>query len=72
VAAVTAVVGEIVWAVIAMYDAYRRGGRAGIDRPHPETVIWDSGSRSIGHDKPNVPALTLSGSGSLSMIGNSG
>ncbi|MFF5207717.1 DUF4440 domain-containing protein [Streptosporangium sp. NPDC000396] len=35
---------EAVWAVIAaMYDAYRRGDRAGIDRLlHPEATIWDS------------------------------
>ncbi|MEV7010863.1 nuclear transport factor 2 family protein [Streptosporangium sp. NPDC051022] len=35
---------EAVWAVITeMYDAYRRGDRAGIDRLlHPEATIWDS------------------------------
>ncbi|MEV8631604.1 nuclear transport factor 2 family protein [Streptosporangium sp. NPDC051023] len=35
---------EAVWAVItAMYDAYQRGDRAGIDRLlHPEATIWDS------------------------------
>ncbi|GAA3072471.1 nuclear transport factor 2 family protein [Streptosporangium carneum] len=35
---------EAVWAVITeMYDAYRRGDRAGIDRLlHPDATIWDS------------------------------
>ncbi|MDP9869933.1 MULTISPECIES: nuclear transport factor 2 family protein [Streptosporangium] len=40
---------EAAWAVItAMYDAYGRGDRAGIDRLlHPEATIWDSADPAL-------------------------
>ncbi len=45
----TNVAREAVWSVItAMYDAYRRGDRAGIDRLlHPEATIWDSADPAL-------------------------
>ncbi|MFI7535324.1 DUF4440 domain-containing protein [Streptosporangium sp. NPDC049376] len=40
---------ETVWAVItAMYEAYLRGDRPGIDRLlHPEATIWDSAEQVL-------------------------
>ncbi|MEV4091508.1 YybH family protein [Streptosporangium saharense] len=40
---------EAVWAVItAMYEAYLRGDRPGIDRLlHPEATIWDSAEQVL-------------------------